>query len=219
MNLLIPKDAHWITNIPESYQSATLKSLKTRYVTYTSYDENNEYTGFSIELRWINCEKGLAQFEKGKEGHCTTFFYMDADDDPIVVFDDDEPGVEHHIFEKVSYEINPDIKPGKLYSFQSSTCYGHFLAIVQSVSKTKISYTEMVPMVSVDDVPEKYIVTSSFVTLDTSTAIPETLEKFSDYTVTELYDIDDWGIRIKERGGRIHIKDFQDEVIGRLGGL
>jgi hypothetical protein len=65
----------------------------------------------------------------------------------------------------------------------------------------------MVPMVSVDDVPEKYKVSSSFVTIDTSTAIPETLEKFSDYTVTELYDIDDWGIRIKEIAGRIHIKD------------
>lgn len=127
--------------------------------------------------------------------------------DPIVVFDD-EPGVEHHIFEEVShYEINPDIKPGKLYSFQSSTHNERFLAIIQSVSKTKISYTEMVPMVNVDDVPEKYRVTSSFVTIDISTVIPETLEKFSDYTVTELCDLDSCSIRIKELGGRIRIKD------------
>lgn len=62
-------------------------------------------------------------------------------------------------------------------------------------------------MVNVDDVPEKYRVTSSFTTIDTSTVIPETLEKFSDYTVTELCDLDDWGIRIKEIAGRIHIKD------------
>ena len=209
MDLLIQKDDHWITNIPESYQRAKLKSLKTRYVTYTSYDENNEYTGFNIELNWINCEKGLAQFGKWKDGYCGTIFNMDTDDDPIVVFDD-EPGVEHHIFEKIShYEINPDIKPGKLYSFQSSTYNERFLAIIQSVSKTKISYTEMVPMVSVDDVPEKYKVTSSFVTIDISTVIPETLEKFSDYTVTELCNLGDYSIRIKEIAGRIHIKESE----------
>lgn len=79
MDLLIHKEDRWITNIPEEYQRATLKSLKTRYVTFTSYDENNEYTGLSIKLHNIDHKHGIVHAEIC-EGCCSAHFWMDADD-------------------------------------------------------------------------------------------------------------------------------------------
>lgn len=185
VNLFVTNNERIVTNISQACLNATVKSLKTRYMTLTSYDENNEYTGLEIALCSIDCEKGLVHFEKCKDGYEPIHFTMDVDDDPIIVFNDDEPGVEYHIFEKISdHKINPEIKQGCLYKFKKTFTDEWFLAVVQSVEPSLITFNKL--YVTRDKNLGIFRLYQEEEPFSMSPSDTATVERYKKYVVTEL---------------------------------
>jgi hypothetical protein len=190
IDLFMTKNERVVTNISQKYQTATVKSLKTRYMTLSSYDENNEYTGFDIDLRCIDCKDGVAYFEICKEGHKPTDFTINAADDPIIVFDKDESGVEHHVFEKISdYEINQEIKQGCLYKFQKAFTNEWFLAVVQSVGSSLITLNKLDISRDKRYNPTLYSLCQNKDIFGICVSDMVCIEKFKNYVVTKLLDL------------------------------
>lgn len=189
IDLLVTKNEKLVTNISKAYKTATVKSLRTRYVTFTSYDENNAYTGLNIELCNIDHEHGIVHSEIRKEGCYSMHFWMDADDDPIITFIS-EPGVEHHIFEKVAdYEINQEIKEGGLYKFQNQVTYEWFLAVVYSVGAYQITLSKFDIMRNKTFSPTLYTLCQQADISGISTTDKFCIERFKNYKVTEVFDL------------------------------
>lgn len=189
IDLFVTKDENVATNIPKEYSKRTdLAKLRTPYMTLTSYDENGEYNGFDIELMDINLEKGYAEFRVDTDLKTFTIPYTD---DPIVVFDEHDPGVEYHIFEKtVQYEINQDIKEGGLYKFQDTVTNDWFLAVVQCVGTYQVTLNKFDIMRDKTFSPTLYTLCQQpdifgITTTDNRFCI----EKFKNYKVTELFDL------------------------------
>ena len=181
-SLFITKNGHYIVNIPDSYEHEYLTSLKTKYMTLTAMDERSTGgIGFYIELIHINCEEGTVTFEISKHDGCATSFKLGIEDDPIVVFANDKHNMECHVFEQVcDYDINQDIKPGKLYKFTKEFSNESFLAIVTNISKVTINLTKLI-FVSVDDcnmIPTEIYVSNK-----------KDVDMYIDYLVTELCDL------------------------------
>lgn len=142
--LFVTRNEYKITNIPDSYIPARLQMLKTRYMTLTAVNNNNEPTGLYIQLRKINLCECTASFEVVLEGHVSTLFTIGIDDDPIIRFMDDEPGIEHHVFENVcDYEINKNIKPNTLYKLQKEGSDNFRLVIVTDVTPYTMNFNEV----------------------------------------------------------------------------
>jgi hypothetical protein len=191
LDLFVMKNERFVTNISKAYKTATVKSLRTRYVTFTSYDENNEYTGIKIELRNIDPEHGIVHFEIYKENCHSTHFWIDADDDPIIVFNN-EPDVEYHIFRKIAdCEINPEIKPGRLYKFQKAFTNEWFLAVVQSVGPYVITMNKLDVVRDKTFSPTQYSLRQQKDLFSILTSDKFCIEKFKNYTVRELFDLTD----------------------------
>ena len=190
IDLFVTKDWDVVTNIPELRKKVKLRSLKTRYVTYTSYDENGKYNGFNIWLCKIDCEAGIAHFERCKESDRPTHFTMDLDDNPIVVFEN-APGVEDRVFEKtVQYEINQDLKEGGLYKFQDTVTNDWFLAVVQCVGTYQVTLNKFDIMRDNTFSPTLYTLCQSADIFGiTTTDNRFCIEKFKNYKVTELFDL------------------------------
>ena len=181
-NLFITKNHQYITNIPDSYEHEYLTSLKTKYMTLTAMDERSSGgIGFYIELCHINCEEGTVTFEVGKYGCDPTTFKLGIEDDPIIIFANDKHNMECHVFEQVcDYEINQDIKLGKLYKFTKASSNEFFLAIVTNVSKVTINLNKLI-FVSVDGcnmIPTEIYVSDK-----------KDIDMYKDYLVTEMCDL------------------------------
>lgn len=190
LDLFVMKNERFVTSISKTRQIATVKSLRTRYVTFTSYDENNEYTGIKIELRNIDPEHGIVHFEIYKENCHSTHFWMDADDDPIIVFNN-EPDVEYHIFRKIAdCEINQKITQGGLYLFHKGLTNECFLAVVQSVSPSFITFNKFdISRQQIYKNPSIYELHQQKNIDGLDIADPASVEKFKEYSVTKLCDL------------------------------
>ena len=189
LDLFVMKNEKLVTNISKAYQNATVKSLRTRYVTFTSYDENNEYTGLSIKLRNIDHKHGIVHAEICKEGCYSTHFWMDAEDDPIIVFNN-EYNVEHHIFGKVTdYEINQKITQGGLYLFHKGLTHERFLAVVQSVGPYCLTLNKVSVSKDNNTSPTMYELCQKKNLFSILPSDPVSVEKFKDYYVTKLCDL------------------------------
>ena len=189
LDLFVMKNEKLVTNISKAYKNATVKSLRTRHMTFTSYDENNEYTGLSIKLCNIDHKHGIVHAEICKEGCYSTHFWMDADDDPIIVFNN-EPDVEHHIFGKVTdYEINQKITQGGLYLFHKGFTNERFLAVVQSIGTYQITLNKLDIMRDKTFSPTLYTLCQQADIFGISATDKFCIEKFKDYYVTKLCDL------------------------------
>lgn len=190
IDLFVKRNEKLVTNISKAYKTATVKSLRMRYATFTSYDENNEYTGISIKLCNIDHEHGIFHFEICKDGCHSTHFWTDAEDDPIIAFIS-EPGVEHHVFEKISdYEINQDIKEGGLYKFQDKVTNEWFLGVVHCVETYEITLSKFDIIRDKTFNPTLYTLCQQVdIISGISTTDKFCIDKFKNYTVTEIFDL------------------------------
>lgn len=189
IDLFVTKNEKFVTNISQKYQNATVKSVKTRYMMCTSYDDNNEYNGLDIELPCIDCKEGVAHFELCKE-NLQASFKINAADDPIIVFEEDEPGVEHHIFEKITdNEINQEIKQGCLYKFQKAFTNEWFLAVVQSVGSSLITLNKLDVARDKNYNPTLYGLHQQKDIFSILTSDAVCVEKYKNYIITELCDL------------------------------
>lgn len=190
IDLFVKKNEKLFTNIPPLFKRGGIAKLRTPYMTLTSYDENGYYNGFDIELMDINVEEGYAKFRAGTGNAGMQNFTIKCADDPIVVFDGYDPGVEHHIFEKTfQYEINQDIKQGGLYKFQDKVTNEWFLAVVQSVGTYQITLNKFDIMRDKTFSPTLYTVCQQADIFGISTTDKCCIDKFKNYTVTELLDL------------------------------
>ncbi len=191
VDLFVTRNEKVVTNIPPLFKRAGLVKLKTQYMILTSYDENGEYNGFEIELMDINLEKGYAEFRAGTGNTDVQTFIIKCVDDPIVVFDEYEPGVEHHVFEKlIDYEINQDIKEGGLYKFHDTVTNDWFLAVVQCVGTYQITLNKFDIMRDKTFSPTLYTLCQQPDIFGISTTASRfCIEKFKNYKVTELFDL------------------------------
>ena len=209
LDLFVMKNEKFVTSISKTRQIATVKSLRTRYVTFTSYDENNEYTGLKIELCNIDPEHGIVHFEIYKENCHSTHFWIDADDDPIIVFNN-EPDVEYHIFRKIAdCEINEKITQGGLYMFHKGLTNERFLAVVQSVGPYSLTLNKLYVVRDNNFNPALYSLDQQKDIFGILASDPASVEKFKDYSVTKLCDLaimfdDEMNEEIKEIWGKVN---------------
>lgn len=191
IDLFVTKDEKLVINIPKEFSKyAGLAKLRTPYMTLTSYNENGEYNGFDIALVDINLEEGYAKFMADTSIANPQTFTIKSTDDPIVVFDEHDPGVEYHIFEKtVQYEINQDIKEGGLYKFQNAFTNEWFLAVVQCVGTYQITLNKFDIMRDKTFSPTLYTLCQQPDIFGISTTDKFCINRFKNYKVTELFDL------------------------------
>jgi len=191
IDLFVTKDEKLVMKIPKEFSKyAGLAKLRTPYMTLTSYNENGEYSGFDIALVDINLEEGYAKFMAGTSIANPQTFTIKSADDPIVIFDEHDPGVEYHIFEKtVQYEINQEIKEGSLYKFQNAFTNEWFLAVVQSVGSYLITLNKLDIIRNKDYNPSLYSLCQNEDIFGICVSDMVCIEKFKNYVVTELFDL------------------------------
>ena len=182
---------------PVSDMPISLNKLETKYMTLRSMDENNEYTGINIALVDVNPKSGIAVFRVDDKNSAPTEFVIKAEDDPVIELKDDL-GKELHVFDNVAqYEINQEIKPGRLYKFQKTFTNEWFLAVVQSVGYSLITLNKLDVTKYTNFDPAQYELSQRGKLFSILTSDAATVEKFKNYVVTELCDLtniidDDW---------------------------
>jgi len=192
VDLFVVKDKKLMTNIPPLFKRAGLKKLVTPYMELRSFDEHGYYNGFDIELMDINLEKGYAEFRAGTGNTDMTTFTIEYIHDPVAIFDEYDPGIEHHIFgEIINYEINQEIKPGRLYKFQKAFTHEWFLAVVQSVSPSHITLNELGAMRFKKSSSSPYRLYQKGDTFSIYTSNETLVERYKTYVVSEVCDIAD----------------------------
>ena len=167
----------------------SLNKLETNYMVLRSTDENNEYTGINITLVDVNPKSRFALFRVDDNNSAPTEFVIKAENDPVVEFEDDL-GKEYHVFDTVEqYEINPEIKQGRLYKFQKAFTHEWFLAVVQSVGQTLITLNKLNITKYTNINPTMYELFQRGKLFSILTSDTATVEKFKNYVVTELCDL------------------------------
>lgn len=185
IDLFTVKNKGTIVMTPVSDMPISLNKLETNYMVLRS----TKYTGINITLVDVNPKSGMAVFRVDNNNSAPTEFVIKAEDDPVVEFKDDL-GKEYHVFDNVyQYEINQEIKSGRLYKFQKAFTNEWFLAVVQSVGHTLITLNKLDVTKYTNINPTQYELCQReklFSILASDTA---TVEKFKNYVVTELCDL------------------------------
>ena len=189
IDLFTVKNKGTIVMGPVSDTPISLNKLETKYMVLRSTDENNEYTGIDIELVDVNPESRMALFRVDDNNSAPTEFVIKAEDDPVIEFEDDL-GNEYHVFDIVSqYEINQEIKQGRLYKFQKAFTNEWFLAVVQSVGYSLITLNKLNVTKYTYINPTQYELCQREKLFSILTSDTATVEKFKNYVVTELCDL------------------------------